>query len=452
MQKLADINDGDMLQRGMFPDLPANQMELWRSGVNIEFGEKRVSKATGWTTTQAATGTIRALAQAYIEGLRRIYYALDDKVYRWEYGVATQIGSGFGGMGYWNLEPFGAFLLATNDYDKPKVWKNAGVMVDLAGVRQPRFRLIKKHMNHVLGYYGQSVDWSAKSNPELWEPDDDNDAGGQFIRDLDSDIIAAQPLGAAFGIYSFDKLVLQQYTGDPLYFGFRLAIDGVGAVSDSAIIPVGARHYGMGPKGVFMTDGVGHQYIDTPQIKKWILSHIDKQDARRTVGVHDEVKTTVKWWFPCNDDVIRGVSFNYSTQAWSILEQPVTAATGHEVYDSPIVASGDTWGFMTGADMGNSAMPTSLLTFPFHGGDRGRFKLWDMLQTDLEGSGLEVRFGFSDKPSAPPEWTAWQPLTYEHWPNRDSVYITLEFRSTALGVDWSITGMSLHGELTGNAT
>lgn len=453
MRKLADINDGDMLQRGMFPDLPANQMELWRDGRNIQFGERRVGKATGFTVEETVASPIRAMAQAYVEGLRRTYYAEADKLWRWEYGAPTQIGTGYGGLGYWNLETYGAFLLATNDYDPPKIWKNDGnPAVNLAGVRRPRFRLIKKHMNHVLGYYGQSVDWSVKGNPEVWEPAEDNDAGGQFIRDLDSDVIAAQPLGPAFGVYSFDKLVIQQYTGDPLFFGFRLGVDGVGAVSDSAIIPVGQRHFGLSHKGVFTTDGIGHDYIDTPQIKKWITRQIDFQDARRTVGVHEEVQTTVKWWYPCLDGITRGVAFNYKTNAWSILEQPITAATGHEVYDSPLVAAGNRWGFHTGTQHGPDAMACDLKTFPFEGGNREVFKLWDMLRADVEGSGLEVRFGFADKPQDAVEWTDWQPLTYEMFPNRDAVYITLEFRSTGYGQDWSLTGLSLHGEPTGNAT
>lgn len=446
MRKIIDLQDPALLMQGLFPSVPANQLGLWRTGKNVEFRDNGVCKGLGRTQLDTRASTIYALSQTYAEGLRRAYVAEASRISKYEYGTVTQIGSGFGGLGYWSLEPWGNWLIATNSYDPPKVYKNTGTMTNLAGVRRGTFRLVKKHRNHVLGYWGQSVDWSDESNPEVWAPDEDNKAGDMFIRDLDSDIVAAQPLGAHFGIYSWDSLVIQQYVGAPFYFGFPSAIGGIGALSDSAIVPVGNRHFGLGIKGVFTTDGIGFQYVDTPAIKQWVKDNIDLNERRRVVGFHDEANETVKWFFICKDAAIRGIGFCYTRNTWTMFEDGVTAAADHSVFDAPLVAAGTSWGLSSGSNLGASAMSCELQTFPLDATERERFKLWDMMRVDFEGSGLEFRLGFSDEYDAAPEWNAWATLERDNWIHRESVYLHIAFRSTGAGTNWKITGISVHGE------
>jgi hypothetical protein len=446
MRKLIDVNEAELLTQGLFPDLPANQLGLWRFGKNVDFIGSGPIKTQGRTAEASPGGTIYAITQGYAEGVRRAYLATQDKLWRWEYGALHQIGGGFNGLGYWQLEPFGNWLLATNDYDAPRVWKQgSGDSVPLAGVRRPRFRLIKKHQNHVLGYFGQSVDWSHKGNPELWEPQEDNSAGGQFIRDLDSDIIAVQRLGRNMGIYSLDKLVIQQYLGDPLYFGFNTGVENIGALSDSGIIPVSNRNFGVDPKGFFVTDGISAERIDTPRVRRWFKDNINMDEARRTVGLHDEANEVVKWWFPCKDGTIKGLSFNYKRGAWGILEMPVTAAAEHEVYDAPLVASGVTWGFAKGINEGVTPLPVELRSFPFDSQQRENYKTWDLLRAEFKGD-IQVRFGFSDDAEAEPEWTPWTPLLRENWIHRESVFLTVHLRALGFNHNFEISGFSIHGE------
>jgi hypothetical protein len=310
-------------------------------------------------------------------------------------------------------------------------------MPGLVGVRADRkYRLFKKHKNHMMGYFGQQVDWSHESDPDTWVPDVANSAGGQFIRDLDSDIIAACPLGPDFAIYSNDSMVLQRYVGSPFYFGFEQAIDGIGAVSDSAILSVGNKNYGMSTKGFFVTDGISFRYIDNPQINKYVQGLFDATQGRLVVGLHDEQLECVKWWFPGSEGAIYGVGFFYNAAggagSWTILDQPVTAAASKKVFTTAIIGTNTSIGFQEGHNLGTLPMTAALETFPLDGGDRERYKLWDMYRADVVNSdGLEVRFGFSDRPQDAPEWTDWEPITYENYINRESVLLRIGLRSTA---------------------
>jgi len=451
VRKIVDLNDGQMLERGIFPSLAENQVELWRECSNVEFQSRRAKKATGFSLDNNS-GTIYAIAQAFVTGNQRAYFATASDLWYYQAGLSVNIGTGFDISGFWSLETWGNFLLATNEVDPPKVWKNTGLAENLAGftgVRlDRRYRLFKKFKNHMLGFFGQQVDWSSESNIELWVPDTNNSAGGLFLRDLDSDIIAACPLGPDFAIYAGDSMSIMRYTGSPFYFGVEPAIDGIGAVSDSAIVAVGNRNYGLSLKGFFSTDGVGFDYIDNPQINSWFKARFYAPQARRTVGVHDEENETVKWFFLGEAGMIYGVGFNYKKNSWTILDQAITAAAPKQVFATALIGTRAGFGFMTGFNLDTAPMSTSLLTYPLDGGDREMFKLWDLYRTDFEGGGLEVRFGFQDELKSAIEWTDWEPLTYENWINRESVFLNIELRSTELDSTWALTGFSVHGEKT----
>lgn len=455
MQKLIDLNAGQTLSQGVFPSLGANQPQVWRTSSNVEFPGDRARKATGYTI-EVNTSAVYAIAQAFADNFRRAYYAEATDIYSFQGGVSLRLGLGFDSSGFWSLVTWGTWLLATNEVDPPQVWKDTVTddmhpLAGFTGVRAGRrYRLFKKHQNHVLGYFGQTVDWSHESDPETWVPAVSNSAGSEFIRDLDSDIVAAQPLGQDYGIYSSDSLFIQKYVGEPFYFGFTLAIRGIGAVSDSAIVPVGSVNYGLSSKGFFTTDGISADYIDNPQVNKWFKARFNPGQGRRTVGYHDEEAEMVKWHFIGLDGItIYGLGFNYSKKTWTIIDQPITAAEEKSVFDTPLVATRNSFGFLSGHDAGANPLLTSLTSFPLTAGQRENYKQWDMLRANIEGGGLEIRFGFQDQIEDAVDWTAWTALSIENYIERESVFLTVDLRSTGAGVDWSLIGASIHGEVTG---
>jgi hypothetical protein len=156
----------------------------------------------------------------------------------------------------------------------------------------------------------------------------------------------------------------------------------------------------------------------------------------------------VKWFFLGEAGVIYGVGFNYKKNSWTILDQAITAAAPKQVFTTALIGTREGFGFMSGHNANNAPLVSELSTFPLDGGDREMFKLWDLYRSDFEGNGLEVRFGFQDELKAAVEWTAWEPLSYENFINRECVFLTVELRSTEIDTDWALTGFSIHGEKT----
>lgn len=451
MRKLLELKDGQVISSGAYKSLARGQDALWRDSKNFLFFEQAAEKMPGWVQYKAKTSPIYGLEQAYVDGEQRTYYATTDTIYKDLLGTETIIGSGFGGFGYWSMVPWGNWLIATNDAQVPQIWKNTGTMMALANYPAARARLLKKWKNHLLAYTNQTVYWSSDSAPEVWAASSQNSAGSIYIRDLDGDITAAQPLGGAMAVYSNDTMMIQQYLGQPFYFGFpSTPINGIGAVSDSAIIPVASKNYGLSRKGFFVTDGVGFDPIGSPAINKWFQANMDWTNARRTVGLHWEKLGMVCWWFPCKDGVVRGLAYRYGDPAWAPLEMDVKAAAEQQVFDYPLLSIGNAFGFLgQGSNLSSNPMPAFLQTFPAHCGEEERFKVWDMLRVGKESVGTaEFRLGFSDDIEAEPDWTSWMPLLEENWINgRSSIYITVAFQANTLGANLRLGSMSLHGEM-----
>lgn len=451
MRKLLELKDGSVVSSGTYKSLAKGQDALWQDSENFLFFDQAVEKMPGWTNYKTKASPIFALEQAYVDGERRTYYATQGAVYKDAYGAEVQLGTGFGGNGYWSMTPWGNWLIATNDFDKPKVWKNTGALVDLANYPNARARLVKKWQNHLMTYTNQMLDFSSESAPEVWAASSANSAGSIYVRDLDGDIIAAQPLGSAFAVYASDTMILQQYVGSPYYFGFPSPpINGIGAVSDSGIIPANNRNYGLSRKGFFATDGVSFDLIDSPAVNRWFKANMDWGNSRRVVGLHWESLKLVCWWFPCLDGNIRGLAYRYGDGAWAILRNDVHAAAEQQVFDYPLLATGNSFGFLgQGTDAGGSAMSAFVQSFPAHCGEEERLKVWDLMRVGKEAVGTaEFRWGFSDDRDAEPDWTDWQTLAEENWINgRSSIYITLAFRANALGSSLRLGSMSLHGEM-----
>ena len=453
MRKLIEIKDPSTISSGSYKSLAIGQEALWSDSENTIFVDGAVEKMPGWENQVDKASPIRALEQAYVDGERRVYYATDDAVYKNAYGVEQALKTGITSNGYWSFVTWGNWLIATDDYNVPQVWKNtAGAsMTALAGVDVARFRLLKKWQNHVMAYYGQTLAFSSESNPELWVANTDNSAGYLPIRDLDSDVVAAQPLGSAYAVYSADTMLVQQYLGRPNYFGFPgTPINGIGAVSDSGIIPANNRNYGLSRKGFFVTDGVGFESIGSPAINRWALANIDWDNARRVVGLHWESLEQVCWWFPCKDGTIRGLAYRYNAQNWAPLRAPVHAAAEQQVFDYPLIGADNSWGLLgKGLEAGAVPLEAFVQSFPANAGERERFKVWDLLRVDKEFAGtVEFRLGFSDAYEDEPEWTDWATLEVENWINgRQSVFMTFAFRANGTGSTFRVGAFSVHGEI-----
>lgn len=457
MQKLLEIKDGALVQSGIKPSVPDAQNVLWADSSNALFVDNGVEKARGISNNGVMPAPVTGLAQAFINGVKRVWLGTPLQLYKSDDGVTLQLTGGPYTGQRWSMIPWGTWLLATNNVDKVQVCKDTGAAVDLGGVPVTKARIIRKLANRPLIFYGQSAAWPAATDIEDWTPSPETNAGDFFIRDLDSDTIAVEPLGDQLAFYTRNKMGLVTFIGGTSQYGFKVIQTGIGAIGLNAVVPVGFRHYGMSATGIWVTDGSGFDYIDAPDINKFLDEHFsDKSRGDEVVGIHVKDRSMVEWFFPGVGGIIHGFGYNYKTGVWSHLHFPVTAGVTDEVFDNPLAAGGTKWGLLDKTDdITDVAMPSSLTSSGFDAGEPQRYKRWDKVEVymqDTQGL-IEVRFWLhkTERYGADPsdEQTPWITLARENWIQRDSVYLAMELRTTGLATHWRLGGLSVHGELAG---
>jgi hypothetical protein len=458
MRELIVVKDSRLVQSGLKKDVALGQEGIWRDGENMLFIDGAMEKSPGWAVKNPVGKIVRAIAQSFGAGplVRRIYYATNDNyIYVDINGTITTLGAAFIGDGNWSLTPWGTWLLATNGEEQPKIAKTMtnGSMATITNLASLSFlpAFFRKMNNHVLAFKNQEVKFSSRDNPELWVPSGTNTAGNLLPREFDSDIRAAEPLGQAMAVYSADTMMVLQYVGGDIIFGFAgTTINGIGAVSEKSVIPRGNRNYGLSRKGIFVTDGVGFSYIDAPDLNRYIQDTVNWEYAKQIVGMNWESKNLLCWWFrPVGGGSRQGVGYNPDTGEWMKLRMEVWAASEQQEFDYPIVGTNDHYGFLgSGLNLGTLAMPASVQTFHGDAGTRDRFKDWDMLRVEREYTGsIEYRLGFNNNLEDAIEWTAWSTLQNENWIHRSSIYMYLGFRSNGLNQKIRLGSFEILGEM-----
>lgn len=484
MRTLLDIKDPQALMGGLFPNLAPNQPALWRRGNNVIFKDGKVEKAPGYVQAYSfasggtgdkilglsqshqsasyyngsgpadiiwiGTGTKLYAVANYARGITTLPFAISDTL-----SLITDY--------LWSLEPFGNFLVAAQRGRATLIWQNNSSMAAAISGAPAEFEFVKKWNNHLLGFRDTTLYWPSKDTFDDWTPTAENSAGDLFVRDADSKFRSCQPLGQAYGLYTADSLFALTYGGSVAGFGAVLAINGIGALSDPSVVPVGRKNYGVCRKGFFVTDGIDFKYVDGPAVNEYFQATIDWTKSRLTVGFHDEVRKCVTWWYTDVNAARIGMTYFYEMNSWSIFTGiSVSAAVEQQVYDAPIIGNGLKLG-MYGLDVnidsdvvGEAPHLASIQSFRLDAGERDRFKRWDMLRVDGERmSGTEIRFGFSDiaedpdHPTNDIEWGAWTALALENWIHRDAVHLAVEIRATALDSDFRVGGLKFMGELGG---
>lgn len=468
MDKLIDIPGNDpslanVLEGGLGTSLPAKQQKLWLFATNVRFVDKGVEKAKGIEPLASVAGPISCVTQAFVDGEKRAYFGTATAIYKYADGDTGPLRETFTG-GRWSMVPWGTWLLATNGVDKPQIWKNTGSMADWAGVPVTAARIVRKLSQRPILFAGQTAYWPRATNIEYFTtPDPEGRAGSSFIRDLDSDIIAVEPLGEFLAYYTNNKMGLVTFIGGQDVYGFKNRITGIGAVGLNAIIPVGQIHYGMSTTGIWRTDGSSSLYFDNPMMNRYLDTTLDRTRGDEVVGVHIKDRTTVEWHYPGIDDTVHCVSFNYSNGAWTHLALGVTAAGEQEVFDYPIAASGTDWGMYDKTDdVGSTIMASELTSGGFDAGSAHHYKWWDKVELYLTKVGnLEVRFGLHLTETMGETaivggwndyWTEWAPASRENWIQAESVYLTMQLRTTGLSNSWRLGGFSVWGNLAGRIT
>jgi len=448
MRQLIEVKDPQMIGSGIFKDIASGQSALWHYSENVHYAHGKVSVLRGVLALQSATDPIVALEQATVDSVPRIYFASSTAVFRLANNVVHSLHSQAGPRS-WSFETWGTWLVFTNGVEVPRVSKNTTSSVVLANA--PIAKMFRRFYNHLVGIFvggeGQKVAWSSISDIETWAPLPENTAGDLFIRDLDSDIRAAEPLGTVLLLYSVNSVCVFEYVGAPNYFGTRSRMDGIGAVSEKAICVVAGKHYGLCRKGFFVTDGMQYQYTHSPQIHEWLESQINWENASSVCSWHDEALKTVYWTFDCLDGQRRGVGFNIETSAWAPFKANIRAGLSKKIFSYSVVGIDN---LVAAWDRAGTPLPWTIETKRLDLGTRDFYKSVDMFQVNGEGkAGVSIEFELSNTSDedVAGEWLSPTSLVEENWIGRDTIF--LKVRMSGSGGTFNFGAIKVFGEAGG---
>lgn len=450
--KLLEIKPQKGLESGIFPSTPNMAIPVWKDSLNIVFKSASIERAPGANILLPDIGGApRAMAQASINGVPRLYYEVNAEIFKLEAGVSTALGNLTGDPWF---ETYGTWLVMTDYVEQPQVWKNTGAFIEIGASEFTKAKLIRRFAEHLVAFgtdtLPSGVHWCSAGDVEDWTAAAANSAGDLPLRDLDSDIVTACPMGSYMSVYSADTLSLLSYVGHPNYFGARPALNGVGAVSRKSVVQVGTRNYGLNRRGIFGTDGLSFNYFDDPAVSDIIQQEIDWTKPEEIIGYHNEQLYAVVWYFPNVQGGREGLGFDYNRKTFFRLGETITFALERQVFAYPIGADETNLTLLSANQ--TSFKNAALRSKPFDAGDSQLVKMWDYIL--LEGrfdTGIEVRCGFSDDPEAEPDWTEWEQAQMHVPLNlRESVYLTFELRAYNVpAAVMKMSGLTIYGELAG---
>lgn len=488
MKRLASYSQSDVLMSGIFPGINVLDAPLWTDGYNIEFRSGGPRHASGYVRQVVEPNGLaarylaqtwvssRAVGQQNVEGPVLCFTSgIRDRIYAWFGGtdlfqVASPefLKSEAGALSYvLDITSYGQFFLFGTHtwlfYWDPytKDWVKATEYLQ-------NHRILKVFNNHLLSIgshlYGKldqdyeiTVRWASLDTLTDWEPQDINSAGFLVLRGMESPIRAAAQLGDMYAIYSDNKMHVMYYVGAPYIFGQRFALEGIGALSDRSVVSVGRLNFGLGPRGVWETDGNTFRYIDDPAIRQWILDNVRRSGFadERIVGYHNVVSKQVIWSVALepSDLATAAIGFNYETGAWTRYAYGFTGALAAGSFGCPILAGnqGEIFFAQQGVNSDGAAMPALVRTKPLDLGDPNRCKYVEMLAVRVKelSDDFKVNLGFMANAHDAIEWSGPQTVTDRIYVDREVGYLVLEFSSNALDVDWLLTGFDVWGEVTG---
>jgi hypothetical protein len=509
-QELVKIEHGELLSSGLMLGVHEKSVPLWARGENIEFHQGDVHKARGWTVPtmpvelfdsgsgnfdaapglfdggaggaaldlSAASTAIRgAHSHKTIAGAREHFFGTVSDIYLWQGGSTTAVGTGYNGLEdetevdpatVWSFAKFGDWTIATNGIDPIQIYKGTS-FDDLGGSPPATAQIVRTLGPHLLALNTDDgdtpVEFTKEDDVEAWDPVANVTAGDLPLREAGSEIIAAENLGGRLALYGTNEMHIVSYIRSPFVFGSRHAMFGVGAFSKQAIVPVEGRHFGWGPVGIFRTDGVSAQYLDTPTMRHWIQQKLNVSQKSKIFGFQNFAQQRVVWFAPFdgNDEPSKGIGFDYVTGNVTIYAYGRTSGVPRGVLNYPILTTADGNAYMheIGVDANGVPLVASLISKPMDGGDPRQWKYVDALQVALKeiaGTGVRVALGFQDKlgdDESDEELITWTEGFFDEegfqldFVRQEGVFLRFKISTSDLGDDFILSGFDILGEYDG---
>lgn len=436
MRSILQINS-QLIQSGIWKTAKASGI-LWEEGNNVVFRDLGFRSIAGaLEVVNPALDQVRDIAQAYANNARRIFLGTDTGVELREY--ASGAWSSFFLFGwatagqYADLETWGSWLVATNGRDPLSVWKD-GVWGPLAGTPFSKAKVILRKQPFLLAFNTDNIgdtaaEWSSDSDIEDWTPTTANKAGNISLRDLDSEIIAAEHMGDRVAVYSRSGLVLGQFVGGANVWSWRRAIHGVGAISRRSVVTLDPYNYGFSRDGIFKTDGNSFLYVDDPAMLRYIRDNADFSQEHLFWGMSDSALKMVSFYFRTIDNLWKSVSYYPEAGIFTKGNLQLTAGARKEVFNYPIVAaeSGAIGAWQEHPQHFQADISYSLKTRPIDFGTSDMYKIHNLTRVDGQWTDANLRVRVHEHPEDPGQVCHDAPLQGDNYFSRDGKYFSWEF-------------------------
>lgn len=335
------------LVSGLFPSLSNRQPVMWADGRNVHFADRAMKTTKGQHVMfdPSLFELVNGLSSNVVNNVRTVFWGSHSRLWKWdETNGVKDISRPTGYTGVdgdlWSFEQWGNFMVATNNVDVPQVWKASGTFTNLGGSPPAKVNILMEYSPFLVAFSGREVFWCHTDDIEEWTQTANNAARSLFIRGLTSEIKAALPLGDRPVFYSGNEMRSLDFIRAPLYFGSRPLLEGIGALGKFSVCAVDKRHYGIGPRGIWVTDGVTKEFISPPDVHEFVYQNINREHWQKSVAWHDVLQRVVVFFFPFGSAVQNniGVAFNYSNNTWSVYDFGRTAALDQSVFEFSITA------------------------------------------------------------------------------------------------------------------
>jgi hypothetical protein len=436
MKSILQINS-QIIQSGIWKTAKASGV-LWEEGSNVVFrdlGFRRIDGAS--QVGELLSDQARDIAQAYVNNARRIFLGTDTAIELREFLAGSWTSTmltGWATAGQTaDLETWGSWLVASNGRDPLLVWKD-GTLETLVGTPFSRAKVILRKQPFLLAFNTDNigdtaVEWSSDSDIEDWTPTTINKAGNISLRDLDSEIIAAEHMGDRVAVYSRSGLVLGQFVGGANVWSWRRAIHGVGAVSRRSVVTLDPYNYGFSRDGIFKTDGNSFLYVDDPAMLRYIRDNADFSQEHLFWGIADSALKMVSFYFRTADNLWKSVSYYPDAGMFTKGDLQLTAGARKEVFNFPIVASEDRKvGFWQETEKYfGTDVSYNLKTRPIDFGTSDMYKIHNLTRVDGQWVEANLRVRVHEHPEDPGVICYDAPLQGENYFSRDGKYFSWEF-------------------------
>lgn len=464
------------LAEGSRPDLHPTKGAFLYLGTNVMSTQTGVEKMKGWSRpfTSGISVPVRGLHTQLITS-QRIFFGTSSNLYQWNSATVSTLGSSYTGStddsvtnltSQWSFVDWGTWVIATNGKDAPQVYKGTSFAA-LGGTPPSTMRIIKKLGPYVLGFNTatdpKGYAWCHADDVEQWVPSSSNSAGDLIIRELNSEIKAAQYLGTNIAVYGTNSMAIVGERSAPYYFGHNIALTGIGAVSQNAVVSIGRLNYGLSREGFWKTDGVSYKYIDEPVIRKYLQDDINWNKVGKICSYHNQARKEVIWYYQSvnGSDCDKGVSYNYETDSWNVYSIGRTACTELNIFKYAVTATaaGAVYLEDVGSNADDIALPASVETLPIAFYNEDKILKDYVKYVEAVDLGMPVKTGtvyleIGMKNRLEDSVVTWKKLLVDDPTNPVPVRLSARWfifkvTSTDLNTSWEIQTMTVYGKVIG---